>query len=127
MPIKFDLEQLRKDNDCYYYFETGLGDSKNIKSYKIQSCLQAVRSLFEKIFSREINKELYDMGVDVYKNEINKNRLTIIHDDSKNIEKYLNDIILNKKTLFFLDAHHNKSSTRCPIIHELKAINKLEI
>ena len=125
MPIKFDLEKLRKENNCYYYFETGLGDSENIKSYKVQSCLQAISSSFEKIFSIEIVKNLYDIGVKVYKKEIDKNRLTLIHDDSKNIEKYVNDEILNKKTIFFLDAHHVTSNSQCPIIDELNAINKL--
>ena len=126
MPINFNLEKLRRENNCSYYFETGLGDSKNIKSYKVQSCLQAVRSKFNKIYSMEIEKRLIDLGIEAYKSEIENERVTLIHDDSKNIGKYLDDNILDKKTLFFLDAHHRNSKTQLPIIHELNEISKLK-
>lgn len=126
MPINFNLEELRNETNCYYYFETGLGDSKNIKRYKPQSCYQAVNSNFEKIFSIEIEKYLYDIGVEVYQKEIEKGRVVLIHDDSAKMDLYMDNNILDKKTLFFLDAHHKNSANQLPLIDELYKIKNLD-
>ncbi len=127
MPISFDLEKVRKENNCTYYFETGLYDPRcDI------SCKQALSSGFDKVFSVEIRKDFIELGKKIFKSDIDSGKLSLYLDDSTKIQKYIksDDFKLNK-TMFFLDAHVDnqnidKYQKKCPLFMELDAISKLE-
>ena len=125
MPINFDLQLLKDENNCEIYLETGLYDSNTEIS-----CKKALNTNFEKIYSIEIRKDFIELGTKNFINYINKNRLILINDDSANLANYLNNDDFNKKTLFFLDAHVDNSMIsnykfKCPLFEELKAISNL--
>jgi hypothetical protein len=124
MPIKFDLEEIRRKFECNYFFETGLYMGKGSKV--------ALECKFEKCFCIEIRKDLVENGKEVFHEEIKEGRYHIYHDDSSNIKKYIkNDVFEKGRTIFFLDAHVDNSNIknfirRCPLFDELEAIKSLE-
>ena len=127
MPISFDLEDLRKSNDCINYLETGLFDPT-----VDVSCKLALKSNFSKVYSIEIRDDWVALGNEVFSSDIKSNRLTIIHGDSANLKTYLNAIGgLHEKTLFYLDAHVDNGGItqaykfKCPLVAELDAIKSL--
>lgn len=127
MPIKFDLENLRKEYNCLNYFETGLFDpTTNI------SCKFALACNFDKVYSIEIKKEWVYLGNEIFKKDIEDNRFNLYLDDSSNLEKYIMTDEFKNRTIFFLDAHVDDSSIRkfvkkrCPLLEELRAIKKME-
>jgi hypothetical protein len=127
MPINFDLEKLRQKHDCHYYFETGLFDPR----LDDISSKQALRANFDKVYCIEIRQDFVYLGNIVFKDQIKQNKYFLFHDDSTNLSDYLDDDILDKRTMFYLDAHvdniniHNFKK-RCPLFDELNAIKKLK-
>ena len=126
MPIKFDLEKLRKEHNCINYFETGLYDPRCYVSSK-----QALECCFDKVYSIEIRSDWVELGKKIFEKEILEYRYNLILDDSTNMKKYIiNDIFNNNKTLFFLDAHVDNSdihnyNKKCPLLEELDAIKSI--
>ena len=126
MPIRFDLEKLRKEHNCSNYFETGLWDPRLHISTK-----QALKCNFDKVYCIEIRKDWVELGKEIFKEDIEKSRYNLYLDDSTNMKKYLTGDDFNNKTMFFLDAHvdnnniHNYKK-KCPLFEELAAIASLE-
>jgi len=126
MPINFNIEKLREEHGCSTYLETGLYDPNEDISIK-----KALAAGFEKVISIEIRKGFVIMGNDMFKNDVQTGRCSIINDDSTNLKTYLSDAAFKNKTIFFLDAHvdhhliqnYNKI---CPLFDELEAIGSLE-
>lgn len=126
MPINFDLEKIRQEHNCKNYFETGLWDPREDVSSKY-----ALNCNFDKVFCVEIRKDWVELGNEVFKEQINKNRYFLYNDDSSNLHKYLDNKVFNEKTIFFLDAHvDNKNiknyKLKCPLFDELNSIKNLE-
>ena len=126
MPIDFDLEKLREKYNCKNYFETGLWDPRDDVSSK-----QALKCNFDKVYCIEIRNDWVELGKEVFKEEIEKDRYNLYLDDSTNMKKYLSVDDFNNKTMFFLDAHVDNGNIhnykyRCPLFEELKAIKSLE-
>lgn len=126
MPIKFDLENLRKKYECVNYFETGLFDPRENVSSKI-----ALNCNFKKLYCIEIRKDWVDLGKEIFKEEINNDKYHLYLDDSTNMKKYLVGDDFDNKTMFFLDAHvDNKNihnyKMKCPLFEELEAIKTLK-
>ncbi len=127
MPIRFDLEQVRKVSNCVNYFETGLFNPQCEVSFK-QALLDCN---FKTLHSIEIRKEWVDSGNLIFEKEIKQGKCHIYHDDSTNMSKYLDNPVFKEKTLFFLDAHVDSPKIhyyrkKCPLFDELNAISKLE-
>lgn len=127
MPIKFNLEKIRKKYDCNNYFETGLYDPRRDNC----SSNQALKCNFEKVYCIEILDKWVKLGKEVFKNEIKNKRYNLYLDDSTNLNKYLDDINFKDRTIFFLDAHVDNSNIKnyklkCPLIEELNAIKNLK-
>jgi hypothetical protein len=128
MPINFDLEALRKDTGCVLYFETGLADPR-----RDVSCRKALAAGFRKVYSLEVYGEWIELGRREFKEHIDSGVLTLIHDDSNNLGRYLNDDEFAERTLFYLDAHVDRAEdadklraiNRCPLLNELIAIGGL--
>jgi len=83
----------------------------------------AMRNHFQKIYSIELGKDLYDNALRRFKNE---RHISILHGDSS---KLLPEILKNigEPCLFWLDAHDSSGLTAkgdavTPIIEELKVI-----
>jgi hypothetical protein len=124
MPISLELlKKFKNDKNIDIYFETGMSKGNGIK--------KAIECNFNKIYSIDICKKWIDYNKKQFSN--NKN-ITLIHDDSQNLDNYIKDI--NEKTLFFLDAHNDhsnlnikdeRSSINCPIFKELEIIKNHHI
>jgi hypothetical protein len=126
MPINFDLEKLRIEHDCLNYFETGLWDPRTDVSSK-----KALACGFEKIYCIEIRKDWVDIGKEVFKNEINSGKYSLILDDSVNMKEHITSEAFKNKTMFFLDAHVdngyiNNYKKKCPLFEELEAIKSID-
>jgi len=127
MPISFDLEELRDQNGCSIYLETGLDDpTRDI------SCKKALSSSFRKVYTVEIRDDLVNTARSLFRNDIDNGRLNIIHGDSANLESYIvGNPDFSDKVVFYLDAHIDNSNitqnyiARCPLMFELDAISKL--
>jgi hypothetical protein len=126
MPINFDIETLRKKHNCINYFETGLWDPRSNVSSK-----QALQCNFDKVYCIEIRSDWVELGKQIFKEDIQKDRYNLYLDDSTNMKKYLIDNNFKDKTMFFLDAHvdngniHNYKK-KCPLFEELEAIADLK-
>lgn len=126
MPIRFDLEAIREEHQCKVYLETGMWNPATDISLK-----KALRCSFIRLYCVEIRDDWVVVANDVFENEINKDRLTIVHDDSTRLSKYIvNNPDFTNKTIFFLDAHVDNSDIknyqkRCPLVDELDAIQQL--
>lgn len=119
------ISKIKKEHNCDIFFETGF--------YKGQSVKAALEMGFEKVYSVELLKEFYDAGCEKFKSEISEGKLKLIADDSANLRRHLGDIV-NRKIMFWFDAHHDNSGTPvtdmktvCPLLHELSALSILEI
>lgn len=128
MPIAFDIEALRTQNNCKHYFETGLWDpiQQDISSWK------AVESNFDTVHCIELRKDFVDKGNVLFKEYIDDGKYHLYQDDSTNMKKYLDmhTYFNTEKTIFFLDAHVDniniKNYTKkCPLLEELNAIKQL--
>lgn len=123
MPIKFDLEELRKTYDCENYFETGLFDPRLEVSIK-----KALASQFKRVDSIELRHDFVNMANLHFAEDIKSGRCHIYLDDSVNLSKYLTDpVFMERRTMFFLDAHVDNIRIqhfrkRCPLFDELEAI-----
>jgi hypothetical protein len=127
MPIKFDLEKLRKEHNCINYFETGLYDPRREEA----SSKKALECNFNKVFCIEIRKDWVELGKKIFKKDIESGKYNLYLDDSVNINKYLKSIDFKNKTIFFLDAHVDNSNiknfkNRCPLLEELNGIATIE-
>ena len=126
MPISFDLESLRKEHNCVNYFETGLWDPRTeVSSTKALQCG------FDKVYCIEIRKDWVDLGNEVFKEYIMKDKYNLYLDDSTNMKKYIMTDDFKNKTMFFFDAHVDNSNIhnykkRCPLFDELEAIKSIE-
>ena len=89
MPIAFDIEALRTQNNCKHYFETGLWDpiQQDISSWK------AVESNFDTVHCIELRKDFVDKGNVLFKEYIDDGKYHLYQDDSTNMKKYLDSII----------------------------------
>ncbi len=126
MPIRFNLEHIRKVSKCENYFETGLFNPECEVSFN-----HAMRCNFKKLYSIEIRKEWVDKANIIFKKEIENGRCKIYNDDSSNMSQYLENSDFKERTLFFLDAHVDSKKIhsyrkKCPLFEELDAISKLE-
>ena len=124
MPISFDLENLRAENNCRHYIETGLYDPTSDISLK-----KALSCGFETVKSIEIRQDFVDVGKQILNEQIESGKLNIYCDDSINLGKYLSNN--QDKTIFFLDAHVDNTNIknfkyRCPLLSELDAIQALD-
>lgn len=126
MPIKFDMEQVRKKHGCDIYLETGLWDPRTDIS-----CKYALKCNFDKVYSIEIRNDWVDIGKNIFHDYIRNGSLHLINDDSTNLAKYIvNNPDFNRKTMFFLDAHVDNTNIHnfrknCPLVEELDAIRQL--
>ena len=127
MPIKFDIEALRRKFGCEVFFETGMWDPRTNVSSK-----QALQCGFEKVFCVEIRDDWVELGKGIFKQDIDTGRYSILHDDSVNMKFHLDRLkpTFEKKTMFFLDAHVDNNDIknfkqRCPLMSEIGAIASL--
>ena len=125
MPIDFDLEKIRSTYGCSTYLETGLYDPRTEVSIK-----RALSCKFDNVFSIEIRKDWVDIGKEIFKEEIEKGRCTLLLDDSIHLKKYVSDPAFANRTLFFLDAHVDNNiisnyKYKCPLFDEIEAIKSI--
>lgn len=116
MPINFDINEIK--DDCNVYFETGLW---NVKTDETSLC-KAIKMDFDKVCSVDINSEFIENANSKFQKEVKEGRLKLFHGDSKELNKYLDELNLkDERILFFLDSHGGD----CPLMEELYAIEKL--
>lgn len=104
-----------------YFVETGTASGEAVKL--------ALELGFEKVFSIEVDKQLYQQNVDLFKKFVDDGRLMLLCGDSA---AELNKIIplLDTPTTFWLDAHNDmglKDVKLCPLYEELDIINASKI
>lgn len=120
---RFDIQSYKDRYNLTYFIETGTlyGDS----------VAHAAQFDFEKIFSFEVYKPLYEKSKERF---INDQRIVILNEDSgKGIENLNTQVKGN--ALFFLDAHfpgadagytqyneEKNNDTKMPLLNELKGI-----
>ena len=124
MPISLKLlKQMKNYANINIYFETGMSRGNGIK--------KAIECNFNKIYSIDICKKWITYNEKQFRDKTN---IFLIHDDSQNLDKHINNI--NEKIFFFLDAHndHSNSDTEnekciinCPILKELEIIKNHHI
>jgi len=127
MPIHFNLEELRDENDCKVYLESGMWDpTEYISLHKALSCK------FQKVYTMEIRDDFVASAQEVFKSEISSGKLTVLHGDSSNLANFIaGNPDFNEKSLFFLDAHVDNPKitqpykAKCPVFFELDAISNL--
>jgi len=78
--------------------------------------IEKIIPLFKKIYSVEINKEKYELAKEKFKDYPN---VHILHGDS-------GEIIPKEADLYWLDAHGEPPNANCPILNELKRIEKFQ-
>lgn len=113
------IEEYQKKFDLKILVETGtyLGDM-----------IEAQRNNFEKIYSVELSKKLFQRATKRFKSYPH---VTILNGDSGIVlNKLLTEI--DKPTLFWLDGHYSegitaKGTKECPVIEELAAILKSDL
>lgn len=103
------------------FFETGtyLGDSVKL----------ALECGFEKVISVELMEELQDRNKEIFKNEIEEEKVDLIVGDTLLI---LDSIVenLEDRTTFWLDAHQDLGPAgvkKCPLYEEIEAIGRSKI
>jgi hypothetical protein len=79
----------------------------------------------------EIREDWVSLGNQLLKDHIDAGKYHLYLDDSANMKTYLAADRFKEKTMFFLDAHVDNSNihnykTKCPLFHELAAIDSLE-
>lgn len=127
MSIHIDtLRSIKQETGCSVLFETGLSKGAGVA--------RALALGFEEIYSIELLEKFVDAGNAKFSEEISQGRVHIIPDDSANISKYLPGLI-NKKVLFFFDAHLDNGletasttpESNCPILKEILALSIFNI
>ena len=100
-----------------YFFETGTADGDAVRL--------ALEVGYEKIFTIEIDENLYKKNCELFKKEIDEGRVLMFLGDTL---KIMDNIVLNyidKKCTFWLDAHQDHGPggvKRCPLMEELNYI-----
>lgn len=117
MPIKFDLTKYKNP----VFVETG--------TFRGDSVSSALHSGFDKVYSIEIDDELYENAVNRFRSEIDDGRVILLHGDSG---LRLPEIIetVEYRCTFWLDAHSQKfnfdngttGKENCPLYRELNTI-----
>jgi len=126
MPISFDLDELRQRYDCKVYLETGMWDPRGEVSLR-----KALRCSFDKVYCIELRDDWVALGNQVFNEDVQCNRLRIIHDDSVNLYKHIgSNPDFSQRSMFFLDAHVDNSNIqnyqkKCPLFDELEAIKQI--
>lgn len=104
-----------------YFFETGTADGDAVRL--------ALELGFEKIYSIEIDENLYHKNCEKFKSFIDSGQVILILGDSLiKMKELLNEI--DKPTTFWLDAHVDfgpKGVKDCPLYEELKSIKNNKI
>jgi hypothetical protein len=99
------------------FFETGTSEGGAVEL--------ALRLGFEKVFTVEINPELYARNCVRFKRYIDEGRLHMFLGDTLVVMPQIIDEFITKRCTFWLDAHvdHGPSGIlRCPLIQELDYI-----
>lgn len=113
------IEECQKKFDLKILVETGtyLGDM-----------VEAQRNRFEKIYSVELSKKLFQRATKRFKPY---SHITILNGDSGIV---LNKLLsgIDKPALFWLDGHYSegitaKGTKECPVVEELEAILKSDL
>lgn len=97
-----------------YFFETGTAEGGAVEL--------ALRLGFEKVFTVEINPELYAENAARFKPYIDEGRLHMFLGDTLLLMPEVIEKFISKRCTFWLDAHvdHGPSGIlRCPLIEEL--------
>ena len=91
----FDLKEFIENFKTEIYFETGTGECVSLN--------YASKFDFKKLYSVDLDIELYNSAVDKFKLD---NRVSLINNfSSKALEEFIPVIDKNTPILFFLDAH----------------------
>lgn len=102
-----------------YFFETGTSNGEAVKL--------AIDLGFEKIFSVEIDEELYKQNIQKFDKEIRESKVFLFLGDSIVVLKKLLDEHIDKKCTFWLDAHVDSGPSglkKCPLYEELETISE---
>lgn len=100
-----------------YFFETGTADGDAVRL--------ALEVGFEKIFTVEIDEELYKKNIKKYKKEIKAGKVFMFLGDTFKLMPEIIEKHIDKKCTFWLDAHQDFGPSgvkRCPLIEELEYI-----
>ena len=99
-------------NDCSIFFETGTHCGESVSD--------AIELGFEKIISVEIDKSLYEYCIEKFKDYSDRNKLHLFLGSS---EEHLDTMLLlvDKKTLFWIDAHHGNGEPAFIEIEKIKS------
>ena len=124
MPIYFDLESVRSQNNCVNYFETGTFDARhNI------ACKQAIDCGFTKVYTLDIVPEFGKFILPTYYTQrVATGSVVCITDDAVNIGAHLGGADFAERTLFYLDSYNSETDTpyptakHCPVLEELNGI-----
>lgn len=113
--IKFnEIKRCRKINNATILIETG-----TYKGAMLDSC----KNLFDKLYSIELDKKLFEEAKAKYKDE--QKVININGDSGVELRKLMDKI--DKPCLFWLDGHYSggitaKADIDTPIVEELKAV-----
>jgi hypothetical protein len=109
----FTIDKMIKDFNIQGYIETGTGIGDSLS--------HAIKFPFEKIFSIEFDKKLYNKAIDKFLDP----RLLIINDLSINALPFIiSKIDKDEKYIFFLDAHFPEADFGTAPDRYLQSINK---
>lgn len=100
-----------------YFFETGTADGDAVRL--------ALEAGFEKIFTVEIDEELYKKNCERYKKEIEDGIVHMFLGDTFKLMPQIIENHIDKKCTFWLDAHQDYGPggvKRCPLVEELDYI-----
>ena len=106
-----------------YFFETGTANGDAVRL--------ALEVGFEKIFSVEIDENLYNENCEKFKKEIDEKRVFLFLGDTFYLLPEIIEKHIDKQCTFWLDAHQDFGPggvKRCPLLDELDHIkNKKEL
>lgn len=119
------LKELKDKHNLEVFFETGF--------YHGYSASTAMELGFNKLYSVELLRKFVDYGNEKFKKEIAEGRVNIIFDDSSNLKDHISSL-LDKKVLFWLDAHLDngldtavsKPTSECPVVQEISALSRFK-